>query len=133
MIYDRPERDFDFFNGSKLLSCGVFGNAFSVLNSAEYFIDFQSQEYGGCSTTHAFHVAVIDPVTLEPWGTRFDNENPDNDFGNANDNGACRARVERYFIFRQNNADQMAAFQNWLFLQSFLLNHTVLFQYQNSL
>lgn len=110
--YDRPERDFDFFSGTKLLSCQVIGNVPAY--ETEYYIDFNTQEYAGCTGAISFHVAVIDPITLEPWGKRFNGENPNNFFGNANDNGSCRNRVEYYFIFRQNNAEQMESFQNML-------------------
>lgn len=113
LIYDRPERDVDFLTGTKLLSCEVFGNSY-VDETAEYFIDFQSVDYDGCSVNEAFHVAVIDPITLEPWGTRYNGENPTHYFGNANDNGSCRNRVEYYFIFRQNNPDQMASFTDMI-------------------
>ncbi len=113
LFYDRPERDVDFLTGTKLLSCEVFGNSF-INETAEYFIDFQSVDYDGCSVTEAFHVAVIDPITLEPWGTRYGGENPNHFFGNANDNGSCRPRVEYYFIFRQNNAEQMSGFMNMI-------------------
>jgi hypothetical protein len=112
--YDRPERDFDFFSGTKLMQCEVFGNGTGLGSSAEWFIDFNSMDYNGCTGTPAFHVAVVDPVTLEPWGTRYNGENPDHFFGNYNDNGPedCRQRVEYYFIFRQNNVAQMEGFQN---------------------
>ncbi|NNC83265.1 MAG: hypothetical protein HKN79_06785 [Flavobacteriales bacterium] len=114
LIYDRPEREFDFLSGTKLLSCEVYGDSYDLNQSSQYFIDFQSMEYNGCTTIEAFHVAVIDPITLEPWGNRYDGQNPDNFFGNANDDGSCRNRVERYFIFRQNSEEQMAAFQNMI-------------------
>lgn len=108
MVYDRPERDIDFFSGLKSIKCDVTGNS----TEAEYFIDFESQDYAGCTLTEAFHVAVIDPITLIPWETRYNGQNPENFFGNANDNGSCRPRTESYFIFRQNNLDQMNGFRN---------------------
>jgi hypothetical protein len=110
LVYDRPEREIDFFSGLKNVKCDVTGNSVD----AEYFIDFESQEYNGCGGIAAFHVAVIDPVNLIPWGSRWNGLNPDHYFGNVNDNGSCRNRVERYFIFRQNDLDQMSGFQNMI-------------------
>ena len=52
-------------------------------------------------------MAVIDPATFTAWGTRYNGANPDHFFGNVNDQGACRSRVEYYFIFRQNDPAQL--------------------------
>jgi len=85
-----------------------------VSYDTEYYIDFNEQEYATCGNTPSFHVAVVDPVTLEPWGSRYNGENPDNNFGNANDGIGCRQRVEYYFIFRQNDSTSVVSFQNML-------------------
>ena len=115
IIYDRPGRDFDFVSGSRLLRVDVVGNSSGLLNNnTEWYIDLERQEYNGCSATPAMHVGVVDPNTFISWGTRADGQNPNNDFGNANDSTACRSRVEKYFIFRGNNLDQLTGFQNML-------------------
>jgi hypothetical protein len=41
-------------------------------------------------------------------------QNPTHNFGNANDNGGCRARVEDHFGFYQDNPTQLAAFENMM-------------------
>jgi hypothetical protein len=112
LIYDRPDRDFDFFSGEKSIKVEVFGDSFEPGQNSEYFIDFLSVEYDGCGLNEAYHVAVIDPVTLEPWETSYGGENPENDFGNLNNEGQCRNRTERYFIFRQINQGEMDGFRN---------------------
>jgi hypothetical protein len=97
------------------ISCLVKGTTQEpqILENAWYLNGFQ-QEYGICTFTPKLHVAIIDRATLEPWETRYlqTNSNPDNNFGNMNDNGGCRSRPERYFLFNQNNPAQMNSFQN---------------------
>jgi hypothetical protein len=115
LVYDRPERDIDFFTGTKTLSAQVVGDAFA----AEYFIDFNSVEYDGCFDNPNIHVAVVDPVTLEAWGTEWTNQdgqvfNPGNFFGNLNGDGVCRNRVEYYFIFKQNDPVQMQSMMDMI-------------------
>jgi hypothetical protein len=83
---------------------------------SDYKIGGLEQDYGVCTTIPSLHVAVIDPVTLESWGNKFTSSggvvnNPTHNFGNANDEGGCRPRVEKYFNFRQTNASQLANFQ----------------------
>jgi flagellar hook assembly protein FlgD len=72
------------------------------------------QEYGICTYNNQIHAVVIDPVTLEPWGTSFMGQNPGNSFGNVNNNGGCRSRSENYFIYFQTDGVQMAALENLL-------------------
>ena len=70
----------------------------------------------------AIYVFVIDPVTLEPWATRYLSENPDRHYGNGNDNPdgpgpicpSCRPRPDKYFAFEQNDPVQLAAFSNMI-------------------
>ena len=105
--YNRPDRHRYFGPNIKELTCdakatysvpGIYYNA--------YYIDGTLEEYAICTYTPSFYVAVIDPFTLSPWTT------DQHSVGNANPPGACRNRPEKYFIFRQNNATQMAAFQD---------------------
>lgn len=103
VVYDRPERDYDFFSGSRSVRCNVKGNPqVGEYHLSQWFIDLEWQDGDGCNTVPAFHVAVIDPETFEPWGTMYGTENPDHSFGNQNDGSNCRNRVEYYFSFRQN-------------------------------
>ncbi|MCB9224711.1 MAG: C25 family cysteine peptidase [Crocinitomicaceae bacterium] len=118
--YDRPSRKRLFGPAFRTIDCDVFGNATSWLETAFtlYHIDGEIAEYNFCTLTPQLLVAVVDPITLKPWGTYYDNGvtilNPTHDFGNANNNGACRSRVEYHFSFWQNNPTQMDAFDNMI-------------------
>jgi hypothetical protein len=118
--YDRTDRKKYFDPLTKSLTCDVkYSGGVPAIYYNAYSIDGTQQEYGICQYTPSFYVAVIDPFTLKSWGTRWTNNatnpptvfNPNHYFGNANDNSSCRNRVEKYFIFRQNNATQLAAFE----------------------
>ncbi len=109
--YNRPSRLKEFSQDDKTLTCDVRnGTANSDYNA--YFINSNQMEYDLCSFSPSLYVAIIDPITHQPWGTRFNGQNPGNNFGNVNDNGGCRSRVENYFVYRQNNAVSLANFQN---------------------
>ena len=113
--YYRPSRKRLFEPNNKQLTCEVKSStAIPTIYYNAYSIDSQEKEYGICSYTPSFYVAVVDPITLEPWGTRYGSSNPTHNFGNANDNGACRPRVENFFIFRQNDPNQITNFQNMM-------------------
>ena len=118
--YDRTDRKKYFDPLTKSLTCDVkYSGGVPAIYYNEFSIDGNQQEYGICQYTPSFYVAVIDPFTLKSWGTRWTNNatnpptvfNPNHYFGNANDNSSCRNRVEKYFIFRQNSATQLAAFE----------------------
>ncbi len=126
LIYDRALRQRSFGPSFKTLECDVYGNATGFYQFAYTLyringsLDLGYGEYNFCSTNPQFLVAVIDPYTLKSWGTRWDNggliemQNPTHDFGNANDNGGCRNRVESHFGFYQNNPDEVDAFANMM-------------------
>lgn len=116
--YERPIRKRTFGPAFRTIDCDVFGNATSFLETAYtlYHINGEIAEYNFCSIQPQLLVSVIDPVTLKPWGTYYDDgatiHNPNNDFGNSNNNGGCRPRIEYHFAYRQNNPTQMDAFDN---------------------
>lgn len=118
--YDTLDRTRKFGPAFRLIDADVFGEATSWLETAFtlYHIDGEIAEYNFCTLTPQLLVSVIDPVTLEPWGTRWFNgttmENPNNDFGNHNDNGGCRPRVEYHFSFWQNMPTEMDDFDNMI-------------------
>jgi hypothetical protein len=90
-------------------SPGHFYNAWS-LNGVQ-------QDYDICNMTPKFHVAVIDKTTLLPWETRYTYQNgtvanPNNNFGNQNDNGGCAGRPMKYFTFHQNSSVQIDSMQS---------------------
>ncbi len=82
-----------------------------------WYLNGIQQDYNICTVTPKFQVAVIDRSTLTAWETRFTYSNgtvanPNNNFGNANDNGGCEQRPMKFFTYNQNNATQLAAFRN---------------------
>lgn len=106
---NRQTRQFNFAPVSYNLKVSVkpkFGLGNQVLVNGELV------EYGICGYSPSLHVYIFDSLTFKAWGTHYidglgNNYNPDNSFGNANDLGACRPRVEYYFIFRVQNIAQM--------------------------
>jgi hypothetical protein len=112
IIHDVPGRDFDFFQGQRNLRVQVHDSVYSPYT--EWSIDLLPQDYNGCGNAPGWHVAVVDPGTFEPWGTRYQGENPQNNFGNLNQNGVCGSRVRYFFTFLSNNATQLAGMQNML-------------------
>jgi hypothetical protein len=94
--YDTIKRKLD------IITIDNANNNYDYFN-CQYLLDNEMQEYGACYPIPSIHVAVIDPKTLKPWRTHYRGQNPDHRFGNANDDGACRQRVESYFIFRQGD------------------------------
>lgn len=109
--YDRPNRRRNFENADRTLQCRVFNGTANAENNS-YYINGDLKEYNVCQTTSQLHVAVIDPVSGEPWGTHYQSSNPTHYFGNANENGACRQRVEYTFIYYQNDMGQMNNLDN---------------------
>lgn len=118
IAYNTSQRKRLFGPNLKQLTCDVKSSSgVPAIYENAYYLDGNQQEYGLCLTTPSLYVAVIDPLTMEPWGTRFFDtimQNPLNNFGNANDLGACRNRVEKYFIFRQNISSQLDNFNSMM-------------------
>jgi len=114
--YDRPSRTREFQPLQAIVSCDVYDNANSAsqYNETLWELNGQVAEYNLCTTAPSLHVAVIDPNTMEPWGTFNNGQNTDHQFGNVNNGSACRNRVEYYFIFRQNSTQQLQDFQNMI-------------------
>ena len=121
--YDRSTRTMKFLPFDGTVRCNVWDNANSSTAWAEtgWYINSTLIDYDLCQGTPSLHVAVIDPVTLQPWMTRGlvngQEVNMDKNFGNANDLGnspPCRMRPDGYFIFRQNSFEQLQAFENMI-------------------
>ncbi len=116
--YDTLNRKLNFLPASRNLTCttnNADGSNLTALFSSSYSIDGQLQDEASCQFSYKIQVAVIDSLTLEAWGNRWTDTNvnpafvynPNHYFGNLNDNGSCRAQVEKYFLFTANNAAQM--------------------------
>ncbi len=112
--FDRNIREREFDTLFKKLEIEIYNYPTNqnMVNLSQYKINNEMQEYASCGVLPALHVAVIDPKTFKPWETHYLTQNPQNSFGNLNDLGACRPRIERYFIFNQNSPAQMASFQD---------------------
>lgn len=110
--YDREQRELDYFVSDLNLKCSVYGNPntnYEVL-ATRYQIELEVQDYAGCGNKAALHVAVIDSITLAPWETNYQGQNPEYEFDNLMSCSEARARPEKYFIFRQNNPTELAGF-----------------------
>ena len=67
--YIKPARTFNFITTPKELWCQTVGNAWGNAQwlATEYRINGSSQIASSCNVPPAIIVAVIDPLTLEPW------------------------------------------------------------------
>lgn len=124
--YNRPTRRYELLTGFKTLSafnrtfCDV---CYSVFPTILYKLDADVQDYDGYDIPPALHIAVIDSLTLQAWGTKWTDThvnpnvvyNPTHNFGQINGDGVARDRVEYYFIFRpykgNSNSQQQAGLQ----------------------
>ncbi len=108
VVYDRPNREFDFFTGQHEIRVTCLGSSSGFQNNQnEWFIDLVAQDNNGCRNPTAFFVAVVDPSTFTPWLTGP--QGGLHDFGNHNYIGAssCRNRAEAFFMFQHGNQSAM--------------------------
>jgi len=110
--FNVQDEEFDFFNGTRTLSCNVLGNTIDLANG--YSIDGEVQEYALCFPSPALAVAVIDPQSLEPWETATHSFGNFNTYDVETGTGFCRNRSELYFLFRQHSMTQMAGLRDML-------------------
>lgn len=105
IIANRNNRKLEFVPNAAQLKISTrtcYNPADPFFFGSNFSIDGAVQEQGGCGLP-ALYVAVIDPVTLEPWGTNFGGANPTHVFGDVN----CRNRVEKYFKFTLTDPAQL--------------------------
>ena len=107
--------------GQSTLSVDCY-NSNSIYNL--YSIDGEVVEYATYGNELAFYVAVIDPATCTAWGTNYNGENSDHSFGNFNNNGAYRPRVEYFFAFSMFDSMQLEGMKSML--QSIPAGHSIL-------
>lgn len=111
-----------YLNSSMSLNCQVQGSPVGSIEYAatSYSLNGTTLYQNGCGVTASFYVSVIDPITLEPWGTYGYEEgttnyvNADKQFGNANNDAGCGITSNPIFIFRQNSSAQLDAFYNMI-------------------
>lgn len=101
--YIKPTREFDFITNRKQLKVTTIGNV-SGSQSALCKIDIDGilVEYDGCQNIPAIYVAVIDPITLQPWNTNCPSS-PGVNLNQYNQCNTCRSRSEGYFIYPNNS------------------------------
>jgi len=92
----------DFLQGSKLLTCRLFGHRHIIDNEVK--LDLDVVDYGGCPGGPYVFVMVFNDNNLEAWENNFGGANPEHDFGNTT---GCRQRVEKFFAFNQNSPEQL--------------------------
>lgn len=115
--YDAQNRVWDFAPTLANMKCEVYGQANSLFEglATRYQLNLNVQEYGGYGYgLPALMVAVLDSATFIPWESNFNGENPQHVYGNTLISANARARAERYFIFQQNDADQLEGFVNMM-------------------
>jgi hypothetical protein len=121
------DRKFEYVPANTELRVTNVGNPalLSQYYDVEYRLNSVFQEGGICQGQFSLLIAIIDPITHKPWGTRWiDNStsppavfNPQNYFGNFNDLSVCLNRVKGYFQFRINVLSDMDG------MADMLMNH----------
>ena len=116
IIYDRPQRDWDFTQTAKQFKINNFGNP-TTLAQAEainYFIDNGREEYLGCTGGNVFTpqllTAVMDACTLEPWYTPGSDQVTGEFLPGAGAQGQlepCRTRPEGWYQWATPNTTSM--------------------------
>lgn len=109
MLQDLVGREFDFFGGQHQMTSEVRGNNYF---QTFWTKDLEMMEGGGCGTPPALNVAVVDPFDFTAWLTRYNGIG--RYYGNVNDNGACKSRQERSFVFRQAYQAQLEGIADML-------------------
>lgn len=113
--YERTDRLFKFENNVKDVLCRTPGEGAwygqLTIPPMEWKIDAASQEAYSCiGAPPMLMVAVMDSITLNAWGTKWLDRNtgilhnPKNDFGNINNMGGCKDRIQKYFMFNIDEA-----------------------------
>ncbi|TNE54455.1 MAG: hypothetical protein EP338_07650 [Bacteroidetes bacterium] len=112
--YKKSEFKKDFAPITKTIQGFATHNIAYSPSNYHYDIEKLQVDYGQCGGKKLLCVAVIDSVSLEPWFTRYQGENPDNNFGNMNDDGGCAGRPMGYFAYIQDDPQSMANFNNFV-------------------
>jgi hypothetical protein len=106
--HNRSLRQFQYVSDLKDIKIETHGKAdWSDLNNIAFSVGGIKKGKGGVGTPTAIHVAILDSVTLEPWLS------DDRNVGQANTINSF-SNSEKFFIFRHNDALQMAALENFI-------------------
>jgi hypothetical protein len=127
--HNRTDRTFDFIPNQGKLACNTNVSFVTTAewNSTNWTVSGSPQDYGGWNWPSII-VGVVDPCTLDSWGTPFcdvDNGtilNTENNFGQFNGdpcavpglNNMGRNRPHQFFIFHNNSATQLDSLASML-------------------
>lgn len=123
MVYDRPERDWDFVQTLKQFKVNCFGAPTTLAEGegVNFFVDNGREEYLGCTGGNVFTpqllVAVMDACTLAPWETPGTDPVSGEFFPGAGSHGQlepCRTRPEKWYQFAPLNANSANNLVNFL-------------------
>jgi len=134
IIYDRPNRKFDFVQTqSTLLAQNTMYPFGGPTHPVQYLIDNAIADYGVCSGQPSIYIAVIDSISLKPWETLFGN-NGGYYFNNLNTAYYCHARPDKYFVFTNDSVslEHMKDMINQVPCGNFILAYSM-FRNDNSL
>lgn len=117
--YNRTTRKREFLPGQQhQLYIQAYDNTsyFNQWGMDNSLIDYATILCGGANALAGIYVGVLDPITLDPWGTPYGTQNLDHDFGQckAADGYCNRPRVENFFVFNQNDPAHLASFENMI-------------------
>ena len=109
--YLKPEQELQFTNGN----ISIVGNIISRAN-VKWSLEGEVQgRVGVCQGRPSILVTVIDPVTLEPWQTRYFDGTPaieynaNRNYGNYNDPSKSTCGEDNKFMFRVQDPGDMDA------------------------
>ncbi|MCF8460662.1 MAG: hypothetical protein K9G46_08060 [Flavobacteriales bacterium] len=122
IIYNRPERDWDFYQTVKQFKLNNFGNPTTLAQAEDfnYFVDNGREEYIACPgpsvQSSQFAVIVLDACSLEPWRTPgIDQVTGQSLPGNGNHGQLTNCNPNRprgWYTFRVNG--DLPAFENFV-------------------
>jgi hypothetical protein len=116
LTMNEENRTRSFETVDALLKCEVYGNAntsFEQLGT-RYQLDLEVQDYSGFGLNPSLMLAIVDSISLSALQSNYAGLHPGNDFGNTLASANSRQRPERYFIFQQNDTQQLQGLANAL-------------------
>lgn len=121
--YNKPLRLYELGQSSLVFTCNTISNmSSSERKYCNYFIGADRIDYHTYSSNVSqanIHVCVIDPITLEPWGTAKilntgDTLNWERQYGQKNGIVGGRQRSDFWFEFHQSNSAQIASIETMI-------------------
>lgn len=109
--YDRDDRLKYFFNAPNDTLKSIVTPGMGL---CRFYLNGTPIDGGHCTINPELEVAIFEPNSHTTWNTRYlpTNSNPNNNFGNQNDNGGCVSRPMAYFSYPQINTQYLTSFEN---------------------